>query len=349
MPLPELAKTWQFADNAAVSTVNRLVTADVDLDAVAKKLIFELKKILTSFPSSPWTVRGSSDGTTAAAMDGVDRWASAANVVGANPGTNHSWIVLRQTGVHATFEVCIDMTDTQEFQCTTVVSAAGFTGGSLTARPTATDEIVLINDTAWFSTSNSNHYVHAAQSTDGQCTRVVVWRGGTNLCLFWLFDKVKNPVPNWAIPYVAVTHNSQGVAPAYANSMDSAVGAYLGNLLSSGGNSVARGYHAGGSMRLAFTAEGAVQTGSLSLANGIDGIGDGPNEISGEWPMYPFGLASNTSGRKGRHGAVFDLWNAPVGVADGDTLGPSSSERRFVKFGTMWFPWTGDATVPLLA
>jgi hypothetical protein len=90
--------------------------------------------------ASVWVVQGSSNGTTAA-LDGVDRWGSTftpANLVRAPTGTAHSWIVLScsATGVW----LCIDYNGSAEGNFSISCARSAFTGGSITTKPTATNE-----------------------------------------------------------------------------------------------------------------------------------------------------------------------------------------------------------------
>lgn len=90
--------------------------------------------------ASVWTVEGSSNSTTAA-MDGVDRWGASftpANIVRAPSGSPHSWIVLRNTTLGVWF--CIDYASSSDTTCVFTYSRSAFTGGSTTAKPTATNE-----------------------------------------------------------------------------------------------------------------------------------------------------------------------------------------------------------------
>lgn len=100
------------------------------------------------------TVAGSSDGSTAG-MDLVDRWLSTFTpgvlTMGAG-GNAHAWIVLKfpsgicsLAGGKGPVYLCIDLDEANGASTqylSLVVSFSGFTGGSTTNRPTATDEIL---------------------------------------------------------------------------------------------------------------------------------------------------------------------------------------------------------------
>src|SRR5512146_2064622 len=100
MALPTKTKTWQFKVNQATKYQGTFA-------ATFQAVMFALKQSLITFALQPWTVVGSSDGATAG-LDAVDRWSAANKLVQAADASAHSWIVLKQTGVAANFQVCID-------------------------------------------------------------------------------------------------------------------------------------------------------------------------------------------------------------------------------------------------
>ncbi len=325
MGLPTLVKTWQFAVNQTVAAQGSGVATD-------QAILYAVKNILSGFGTLPWTVRGSSN-SSAAAMDATDRWTSAAAVVKA--GGAHSWIVLRQTGIATNFELCLDCNSGAGGSITVVISpSAGFTGGSTTARPTATDEIVLINSTTWCSGQDVQHQIHAMQSTDGQCTRLQIWRGGTNQCTFWLFDKPNNPPAGWTNPSVSIAlGTSSGIVSSYSN-------------LQGSSNFRGRG---SATFNMFATGENAQAVGnSIVAADASLGLGSVPNDFDAAWPFYPIGIGSSQASHRGRHGSLFDLWWRPNAVNDADTFPNNAATRQFVAMANLIHPWVGDSTVPLL-
>jgi hypothetical protein len=103
--------------------------------------------------SGRWTVVGSSDGVTAA-LDAVDRWrgtpytgnfadvGTAAKLVRAASGTPHSWVVLKSPDALGPYYLILDYSTSADNRIAVIYSKATPTGGSITARPTATDEWV---------------------------------------------------------------------------------------------------------------------------------------------------------------------------------------------------------------
>lgn len=319
MALPTLAKTWQF-------DVNQTIAAQGSALATGKAIMFALKESLIGFAQNPWTVSGSSDSSTAG-MDSVDRWVTAGNIV--NSSSNHSWIVLRQTGIASNYEVCIDFGTSGNTITLAASASAGFTGGSTTARPTATDEAILISNNIYMSGVDTTHQLHVMQATDGSCTRVIVWRGGTNLCTFFLFDKAANTVTGWTNPCISIAQcTTSGIAMTYSSLTlgTSSFGRYSGN----------------------FTALWTSESVGGSIFPELTNIGTVANSIDNSWSFFPIGIASTTAGNRGRHGSMVDIWWRPISVSDGDTFPNSSSNRQFVAFGPLIFPWTNSTDVPLI-
>jgi hypothetical protein len=171
MAVPTFAKTWQF-------NVNQNVPATGVASTTSRNALFLIKAALVAFASNPWLVINSVNGTGSAPI-GTDTWLTNSNIIGGAPGSNHSWIQIRQTGIATNFEMVIDCVAANLSTVTVVISpSAGFTGGSATARPTATDEIVLLSNAFWggVSGTDNNVVVNVWQSTDGQSTRVqITW------------------------------------------------------------------------------------------------------------------------------------------------------------------------------
>lgn len=110
--------------------------------------------------SGLWTLVSCSDGVTFNAT-GTDLWGAVydgTKIIRAAAGTAHSHMTLRSQAftaggiVNVPFYMTIDFSTTQDYQCNFYFSKAAPTGGSITARPTSTDEwsnaTVLMNSQA---------------------------------------------------------------------------------------------------------------------------------------------------------------------------------------------------------
>lgn len=328
MTLPTLDKTWQISSNNVVAAQGTAL-------ATNKRILRTIKNLLLAFATQPWTTRYSCSSTVAgAAGDGVDRWTTDADLVWNAAGSAHSWYVFRQTGVGATFEVLISLegaaANGNTLTCYMSPSAT-FTGGTTTARPTATDEVPIRVSAAWGGTgsADSGVIVDAWQSTDGQCTRVVVCDTST-ACTFMLFDKPKNPITGWTNPCVGIWLGQSAVnTPTYSSD----IGAAIINLRISATNTTAF-----------MTQEAFGPPAAGATAIGIAAIG--ANEVSGDFPILPIGIWCNTAPLRGRQGEFFDLWLGYNTLGVGDTY-PNDATRQFVQLAAAIHPW--DGTLPVVA
>jgi hypothetical protein len=312
-------KTWQYSVNNTVAALGAITTTHA-------RLLRSIKNTLLAFGTLPWTVVGSSN-SVAAGLDAVDRWAADGNLVWANEGNAHSWIVLKQTGIGSNFQLLINCSPADTWNRVVNVIAspnAGFTGGSTTARPTATDEVDLnVSNNEYWAGSHSadgQFVYHVMQSTDGQCTRILTARAGA-VCGFWLLDKAKNPVTGWTYPFVGIVKGDTtgDVATIATLAATSAKFAGWGTAY----------------MNMYATHE-------VANSNNIPTLSTVPNDLSTKYPVFPIGLLSETAGQRGRHGDLFDLWWGLTAVATGDFY-PGDASKQFVQLGDVIFPWNGGA------
>jgi hypothetical protein len=161
---------------------------------------------LTAFPLFPYQVLGSSNATTAG-MDGINRLATAADVVNVASGSSspRSWVVYKNPATGVSY--CIHCRPVGTGDGEVVISNSSlFTGGSTTARPTATDEIATTL-AQFLLPSNIPKRMCVWHSADGLQT--MAYTQATDLGVNdavsaqWLFGKINN-FPNtavWTEPY----------------------------------------------------------------------------------------------------------------------------------------------------
>ena len=100
-----------------------------------------------------WTCAGSSDSSTGG-MDAVNRWPGPfSGLIMANEGSPHAWFVAQSpagicslAGGKGPIQVLINLDKgggANNYQLSLYTSVSGFTGGSFTTRPTATDELKI--------------------------------------------------------------------------------------------------------------------------------------------------------------------------------------------------------------
>lgn len=190
-----LAKTWRKDSMLQPDVVSSTHDSNRWILWAIKEMLLLGSDGIKGGPNA-WTVVGSCD-STQFAMDGTDYLVSYANMISSTG--NHSWIVLRNAGLGggSGVEVCFDFTDDTSYsdELTLAYSySAGFAGGSLSARPTATDEYeVIFESNSWPGSSSSRRrLITRLMSTDGESYRLLVQYDGTlNGALF--FEKIQNP------------------------------------------------------------------------------------------------------------------------------------------------------------
>lgn len=330
MPAPTLAKTWNFSVNNLDATSTRFTGHGTTM--------YALKVALTTLGSNPWTVVASSDGIANAGA--ADYWTDASKCNTHNTSGNRSWIVLQQTALGTAFQMMFTCAKNGGGQSTiieTYFSEGGlFTGGSLTANPTATDQVLAANGTGrqgWWDhldcTSTPAH-LNVAMSDDGECTRWWIYMAGYCPC-FFAVDKPKDPSTGWASPWMCIScvdwYSSTSFRPVYA---------YLNDIKT---NTCWR--YLSTKQQFYCTSEGHTSSALGQIQTYV-------NDIEGGWPMFPMGMFCDTPGARGRHGTFYDLWWGSTTRVDGDHY-PADLTRAFVQIGDLIHPWTGDGTIMLTA
>jgi hypothetical protein len=339
MPLPTLEKTWQ---HSGVLSITPSGVAQTDID----NTFILIKDEMLGFG---WTCVGSCDGVTYN-MSGTDLLIDAGDIVhnpfDANPSTNdRSWIVMRQngTGIQVLFSFdCPPVSSLVRF-LPSVSLNAGFTGGSVTSNPTATDEIDF-SGTASYTFGNMNSTTgmqtraYVMHSTDGMNTRVVVCGNGNPLT-GWFFERASgvNPISPWNgnCAHMSSIGNSNGTAN---DSLFDLEGAWIvPGAVSDNYNKFKAKLPDGTSLLLQNSIEASGGS-NLSVSDRLNFA----NELDSTWDLYPIGLtASETVGQRGRHGYIPDLWIVPESLPAGDCL-PAAGTRLFAKIGNcLVFPWGG--------
>jgi len=165
MPVPALTNgPWTFS-------VNNIATG-TDYGTTGQKIIFELKEALKAFAA--WDVIASSD-SVSVKNDGdadPDLWDDYTDVVKANAGTPHSWILLENstTGEQLCFDVCTVNNARVDVWLSTTGSFAA--DGTTSNRPTDTESYRMFSVAHnMIDSSTKAAAVHAMISNDDKCTR----------------------------------------------------------------------------------------------------------------------------------------------------------------------------------
>jgi hypothetical protein len=337
MSMPSLVKSWQHSVN-----IRYAASGTVAVDH--RRALYTMVSSMLSFSTNPWTHLQSCDSSGVSSDPGTNLWTDATKLIwntSAGGGQVRSWIVIKQTKILSNLQVLIEChagtgatSPWERFIRVYISASAGFGSGTTTSRPTATDEVCLCDGSNsgtfsgyWFyaNTSTFAPVIHVMQSSDGECTRVVFCCAGKSRSLF-VFDKQCNPVTGATAPFIAAkaagSTDATYITYAYFNDVTPAIG--LNSSLAYSAYFTSEGYVAG------------------MLGERLNVVA---NEISGEWPLSPIGLASETTGARGRHGTLYDIWWGTSNQADGTTY-PASGAKTLVQFGHIVLPWNG--TSPLL-
>lgn len=326
MALPILEKTWIHDVNNTINSGGPFVGYGA--------LMFAWKTFMTTGLGA-WSVVSSSDGVSNAGA--ADYWLNATDANVHGNGVNHSWIVLQNDAISTGFQICVDLRKNGGGASTImevyVSEAAGFTGGTLTARPTATDEVHTAdqagrhNWTDAIDLTVNPAQLHMQRSDDGTVTHWWIYVQGYCPC-FYVIEKPQDAVPDWSIPWIAVAcvdwYASTNFRPTYG---------YLNDIKT---NVACRAK--GSKTQFYLSSEGAISSmiGQLmSFGGDLDG---------GAYPFFPIGIWCDEAGARGRLGRFSDLWWGSVAAADGDHY-PGDATRQFAQVGDFIVPWPGGAAM----
>jgi hypothetical protein len=354
MAAPALQKTWQFSVNQDLNTLGSYTTD-------RQRLLRTIKNSLIGFALSPWTVRGSSNGTTAG-MDAVDRWVNNTDLNWNSASSAHSWIVLRQAGLGTNIDLLIscntkDQGNNPRYLTVLIaVDGVGFTGGTTTADPTATETISTLLQPSftspvqtglgyWMRGDNASTFdcaLHCLQSSDGQCTRVGVFVGGSPV-MWLILDKLRNPVTGLTLPIFASWIGDYILAgvrvndvPMWLDYMATATPVYTETPAWRAGVM----HHSTADFNVNFTVE-RIGTAAQPTEGAVC---ERPCKInildSDKRVLIGMGVYSKASGKVGRHGAVYDLWFGDSSAPSGRGY-PSDSAPDFVHWRHVVMPWNG--------
>jgi hypothetical protein len=318
MALPTLERTWQYNVNQAIISSG---IASTDL----KQLILQIKNSMIGFASNPWTVVSSSTG---AVVDNSDLWATISDImVPQSLGNPHSWIVLQQTGVTGgPLQLCIDMVESYYGEMDRLIvlisPSAGFTGGTISARPTATDEAFLVNKQKWISNTGANSKVlHVTQDSSGKSTRVFVFTSSTCILHILIETLADSALP---VPVNVLWGYVVDVQRTATYCYD---------------NPVINGYY-NGTHYLSYMATEAF--GSTPITNGNSGS---TSNFTSTFPIVPISSYSLTGGCQGRAGRFVDLYMGSSGVLTGGTYPLTPSDKEFAQFLQFITPWNGTVVL----
>ena len=317
MALPTLVKSY------TTTYLNQTQTATGLAATTAAKVLFA---IVTAMKALGWTEISSCDSVTV----GTGKWVTYSNLVWAY-GSAHSWIVLKQTGANGA-QICFDLNfaPANPQMYFYFSPSAGFTGGSTTAHPTATDiQQIGSSPMNWFPSIDSNVIWHLLESTDGALTRLFVISGNT--CYFFMGMDV--PVIPSDLTWTPLnTCVAVSGAPNLANLYNTA-------------NTFGRIGSTPVNVGLYWTCESFNGNPLPSYQNNSD-----DNTL--DWPLWPIGLYCITAGTRGHKGNLTDIWWGASNNTIGSSYpqaGASGNPYQFAQFGGLVIPWNvnGGTAAPI--
>lgn len=310
MTAPVALETWNNIHVTAVGANRELRNRD---------LLFKIKEALIT-GNGAWTVVRSSNGVTA---DDSDNWNADTDLVWAVAGSAHSWIVLEQAGMGAgSLQWCIDLNYAYNYTSyiTPLVSySGGFSGGDINDRPIVSDERNIRYGNEWTVNSLYTKGANILKTTTGKCTRVFINENGS-IGASMLVEDPKDVSDWWDTPFIGRIGR---FALSYAFLQEaSSLAVLVGSV----------------AVQCYATCEG-FQSNALP-----QNILFATSDYNGDWVCCPPGLMVNSTIRRGRPGAIRDMWFVSDNLNDGDYM-PGDSSRGFVVVGDVLLPWDGSVMI----
>lgn len=312
---PVFAKEWQAP---VVTALPQPASSTLAHQAAA----IAVKNAFLAPTAFPWVLRGCADGGGGFSTS-TDLLTDTSDIVAATSG-NHTWFWLSQPATGQQFVV--DFNQADRTSITFAVSfGAGFTGGSATARPTATDESVVVR--TWFTGSTNGRFsLLLNHSTDGTVTYCWIVSEGI-ICAILTLGLAIPGHGSWSPSLIGDMGGPGSISETST----------FNNLSTFFGNSRVLAMAAAGSMLLRWTF-------AVSEAADLAARYAGRPSKSGNWQHWPIGLACITAPRIGRHGRLADLFRLPSDVPHGWIFrNPDGGEQALMTIGRcLAIPWQHD-------
>jgi hypothetical protein len=325
--MPGLTRVKTYANKSLVSYGALTTTRDATLFWMIKEsMLYGTNGIKGGGAIAAWEVVGSSNSVNFN-IGGPDLLVSPANII--NGTGNHSWVVLKQPlqGDGPGFlQVCFDWNSAISYHMSLSFSiSAGYTGGSISARPIATDEVVVFSSAQVLDNLNQigSSGVNCLKSTDGKVTRIVVTRDTVfPTRAFWAFEELIDVEAYWpSKSIVAVCPLTHTGVSGTSNIYNRQGGAHSGRMSWAG-----------------VTSYLLSNVSAPTTMHRPDG--------GGSWPVYPCGMFNDVGASKGKVGNFADLWAVPYPMPTGEYLAADGGgDYQYVNIGGLVFPWVGTPLV----
>jgi len=326
MALPTVEKTWETSLN------NRFGNGNADTDH--REALYQIASKLTGFTNNPWTLVGSSDASTYGYPG--PGWSDYTDIVTSYSG-NRSWVVLERpnSGGQVLFYVWNSYNSSTYYYTSINITwspGGNFTGGDLTSKPTATDEITMSSNsytTEWYHGETATGRpcsMHFRHSTDGKHTYLFLCSNGRcNNILIWTTPE---DYPSaWTTPHLMAMDDDTG-----ENAENATYSTYYSN----------QNFHGRDNADALISAslvvpayDGSLITSTMSLPGTFD--------TTNSYLMAPVYVGTNGAAGYGILGKLPDFWAGSTARSTSDTY-PDDNTRTFAQFGDFIVPW--DTTVP---
>jgi hypothetical protein len=321
LDLPVRSKVWRAYGNAVQGA-----EASGSVHAAQSWVI--IKNLMFGVPAPGLVCAGSSDAATAG-LDGVDRIVDKTKVI-SNAAGAHSWQVIESAADG--WQLCIDFNTANNWTATMVWSPGGnFTGGSTTARPTATDEIVNKSAGDWTIGNATTRLNWVLLITDDGQNFALLGTTTTALSVSWMAGRIQDVRP-WV------------TSPFYCNQM---AGVTLSTPSRYAAPSVTSDYFSARGPTSPFTVR-LQCTAQFNFSGFIFDLAPVVSSFTGQWEFEQPGLINRTAPDYGRWGSLPDHLFL-VGPAHGSILqSPSDRSRVAIRLGCWLLPWPLNSvwTVP---
>lgn len=311
---PRFQKQWQEPVSIGLP-VKSTATLQNAAAAVA------MNSALISLPANPWILKGCSDGVSAN-TSGINLWIDETDIVAATSGA-HSWAWWRHP---SGLEIVVDFKKANNQNIDWVYSPSGaFTGGSVTARPTAIDEQVR-DPNAWFLGNNVGRCrLNISHTTDGRITYAFILYHGIVVSA-WLVGDAQPHHGSWSPSTVACIQGSAALTSTGIN--DTTWFKDFDIMFAS---------MAGGQAILRWT---------TPYCNGqmLDVAQSDRESRTGKWQCWSIGLVCLNTPRKGRHGRMIDLFRVARNTPRGWVYRSDDGAQALLSVGSGYaVPWSPDA------
>lgn len=244
-----------------------------------------------------------------------------------NAGTAHTWYVLKSPTALGPYYIILDCNTTNAYQFSIILSKQAPTGGTTTARPTATDEVNQWQTVQFINTTNNFSYRwHGSIATDGCFNYMTSYDGNGSMYSTGIFQvpAETKSIDTWpgvlwwtgggTRPFIAQGINSPGYFAG--RNRNGAIGLLYSTLTYS------------------YGVNSAMFSGFYTTTDFTDGYYD-------DLPIY---LYNQTAGYKAIRGRWIDIRWGPGQLAQG-TVESSQSSITGIYNGNCWMPYN---SVPII-